>query len=375
MASEIQGRYLESVFWPKIFDRADHEPQPNVRPYTLLFEHSEGVPSTLEQEELFQKSWQTPSDFDDPHPCLSERLAALGYRPTPAGPLDPAKPPLPLPGAPEVSAAQALLGGMAVNLLAQLDQDWTQQVAQAWQEHHGKAQWGRQRLDALNRQSETEQLTVDESMERAKLTGRFHGSEYAIPLIYETCQAYPQDARPFIMMGMVMLNESNADGIAYLERAMAIDPQHQEKGRSVIAAFERDHGTAHRSRTQTAPAPVPGAEPQEDHTRIEPGDRLVPHGLPPQTLAAIKTGLADLPAVRAAAVARKMVSSRPGRTLFVVAVIVSDGVDRDAAAADVKARLKLPGDVAVVLIDGQTEWLRKAIGSLPGSLVFRSASA
>lgn len=377
VVTAVRGRYLHGTFWPKVYEGVDTSPQPNVRPFTMLFEPGGALPTAIEGAKLLRQSWAERSDTEDCHPCLAERLAALGFRPKGAALTEISEPPIPVPDDPQVSAAHALLGGVAPRLIEQLDQDWMRQVSRKWQEEHGKAQWGRQRLEALARQREQGALSFDEDLERAMLTGRFLGDDEGLTVMHQVCSAFPTEPRPYAMMGARLLDLGNPGGVAYLERAMTLDPKVKPMAQELISEFRRVHGNM----------PALGSGSAGDRfarsaagimAPLSPDDRFIPNGLSPQNLASVRSSLAALRLPGEALLVRRIDPANPARPQFVAVLDTgTDGIESaagDRSKAEVREALTLPGDL-IVADNGEYPWLPAKIRSIPGAIVCRTTAA
>jgi Zn-dependent protease with chaperone function len=109
VAVNTRGRYLNEEFWPGIEQAA--KTQGNVAVITTLGRtFQQGLPPEAQQKWL-TAALREQTDFDDTHPCLAERLKALGI----TGPS-------PLPTYVPETAAAHYLGETAEKITGALDQ-------------------------------------------------------------------------------------------------------------------------------------------------------------------------------------------------------------------------------------------------------------
>jgi Zn-dependent protease with chaperone function len=154
------------------------------------------------------------TDTDDTHPCLSDRLAAMGY-PTPKSWV-----PRPM----LQTAAEHFFGDRLADLAAELDLEWYEQRKAAWQRQYHHARSQREYLIALNRNSQTAPLMLGEATVRADLTTELDGELLALPLWQAILDRDPDCAVANYQVGKAIVNRGYASGCAYLERAIALEP-------------------------------------------------------------------------------------------------------------------------------------------------------
>jgi len=117
VAVNTRARYLAEDFWPRIEQSAKR--QGNVAIFTTLGQtFQQGLPPEIQQKWLIA-ALQEQTDFDDTHPCLAERLKALGIIGEP-----------PLPAYVPETAAVHYLGPTAEKLTGLLDQLFSAAMAQ-----------------------------------------------------------------------------------------------------------------------------------------------------------------------------------------------------------------------------------------------------
>ena len=154
------------------------------------------------------------TDTDDTHPCLSDRLAAVGC-PTPKS-----WTPQPI----LHTAAEHFFGDRLVDLAAELDLQWCEHRQAAWQERHHQIRYRREYLADLHLQATTRSLTLCEATSQAELTTELHDESLALPLWQEILARYPEHPQANYRVGKILVNRGHWSGCAYLERAIALDP-------------------------------------------------------------------------------------------------------------------------------------------------------
>ena len=74
----VKSQLLESV-WSEIYQQADEKPEPLSNPYHKLATAVSTDLETEKAEQFLQIALTTPTNNTDTHPCMKERLKAIGY--------------------------------------------------------------------------------------------------------------------------------------------------------------------------------------------------------------------------------------------------------------------------------------------------------
>ena len=240
--AELRGHFFGEEFWSYLFEWGRDRPEP---PPSLMAALGDAYVSGLSgrtAERRYEQALEERTGTDDTHPALRDRLAALGFRGAPGGPLDLPRPPLPLPAPEPSNSAEAYLGPMLPRFSASLEAAWRDQVAADWREAYQKAQAASNRLESLDRQAGREPLNLEEAWERVALTTQLHGETAAAPLLRDFVREYPNHAPANYLLGRTLLEQDDAQGVALLQRAASADPQTKPPSYTAIAEFLRRHG-------------------------------------------------------------------------------------------------------------------------------------
>jgi Zn-dependent protease with chaperone function len=343
VASTVRRALLEARYWSSMDERAANEPQP-ARPYTEM----QGVFKGELEPELARK-WlgmglaQT-TDSTDTHPCLKDRLAALGEQPR-------------VPGRLERSAAEVLLGPALPALAAELDGDWRAAVAEKWTQTYERARDSRKRLAELEARGPEAPLSVQEEWERASLVEDFRDAGAALPLYQRLLEREPGHVSAHFAIGRLLLERGEEAGIGHLEEAMKRDTDailpacgrvmhwFEERGRE-------EEARAWRTRGETWARTLEESKAERDTLRKS--DALEPHGVSEAVLEKLATQLHGYPRVKEAWLVRKTVKHFPERPLYVLGVQFGGGYSSaetdKALIAKLSQELDLPGEAFVVNI-------------------------
>ncbi len=275
------------------------------------------------------------TDTDDTHPCLSDRLAAVGY------PIPKFWTPTPI----LCTAAEHFFGDRLADLAAELDLQWYESRKHAWLQQYQQAQYQREYLATLNLQSTTEVLTPSEATSQAELTTELHGDLLALPLWQEILAQAPSHAKANYHVGKILVNRGHFSGCVYLEQAISLDPD------LVIPSCEELY------RFHTFQADPQSAEiylewrqqhlPKQWRSKLERNikdtDRFVSHDLEPDLVTEIRNKLVDYPTIDQAYLVCKPMQIFPEQPLYILAIEIAN--TRSTNHQKLQAELELENDL------------------------------
>ena len=189
------SRYLNGQYWDEFFAQADHVPAPQRMAYASLAETLPRLDFDRDGLSRFEAaSLGRTTDLDDTHPCIRDRLNALGIRQHEIEPtaLDLAN-----------TAARAWLGKELPALIADHDRDWWQSVGEGWKARHEQVREETAELERL-RAKPLEALEQLELWQLGVLTAR-HGNDADAVAIMRAYQArYPDDWDCAFVLGRLL---------------------------------------------------------------------------------------------------------------------------------------------------------------------------
>ncbi|HEX9944129.1 MAG TPA: M48 family metalloprotease [Thermoanaerobaculia bacterium] len=358
----MAGDFLARDFWPSFFQRIVSQPQPGNGLQELAGTVQSGAWRGTAEERL-ERVLSQETDVQDSHPCLRDRLAALGQEPS-----------LPEPIA--ESAAERYLGPALPALSERLENEWNAEIAPAWQARYEEAQQQRERLEELTRKSRAEELDTAESIERALLAESIEGAEAALPLYQAVLEREPEHAVASFHLGRVLLDREDPEGVRWIEAAMERDGDFVLPGSQLLAAFwqsrgEMERARPYRERTQAEMLTLEQA--QQERAAFNTSDPLIEHGLGDEAVADLAAQLRDFPRVAAAYLARKDVRHLPGQPLYVLAVRLKARFRTQGYHArrvqELAGAVRFPGEAFVVSLALLPWRMRRRIRKLPDARI------
>ena len=286
----IYSHFLYESVWPKVYRQTDGLTHPPGHIITGILNRLKRGPSMEDARSTVELALMKATNNDDTHPCLSDRLQALGY----VVDLDA------LPIVPTPTAAEHFLGPDLEQWMDQLDIAWIEANQKDWTFRHRIWQQQCQCLDRLNKKvidariaalkgaklstdSRLSKLTPEENWKRAYLTWIFQDAKQAIPLFKDVLAQAPHHPHANFYLGKLLVEDDDWTGIPHLERAMANHPAFVIPGAELLYEV---HQTRHqftkaegyRQRRQQHQALWAIAADQRMMLRL--GDRFDSHDLP-----------------------------------------------------------------------------------------------
>jgi hypothetical protein len=346
------------------FERIDHDAKP---PADLMLRWAAAARAPLPAEDACRwlaEALDRPGQPTDTHPTLRARLAALGL----AGP-DLQQPPQPLAGP---SAAQQWLGGRLDALRVDFQAEWARGVQDAWTQQHADAQRLRERLGQLR---DLPARDADEELERLQLSRRLEPTLDLRDELAAFNASHPEHALGLFIEGSVRLDHGDAQGLARLESAMALDPGATRPACERAYAYLKARGDAAAADAMAERWRARAAFEEERQRQLEtvdPAHALAHHGLDPQTEAAVRARLATakLRHVRHVYLVRRVLPVDPHARQWLVCVELDGwGRWRKQQSATIRplASLEWPLPLTFLCLDGPFAPMLARCRAVPGA--------
>ena len=264
---EVKEAQLRETFWPAFFQKSKEEPRAPFDPFEQMLGGLDKPVGAMNTQKWFFEALQVPTGYDDTHPALSDRLAAIGY------PKD----------SPQVtSLLEAVLavenqdGSAATHYLRELPSDFLarenrlirEQLVQAWNENHVKAKEARQQFQKMEEQATKRELTPDEQWERVKLLAQVENNEAALPSLRTIIKENPDHANAHFAIGAILLEQNDPDGVEHLKRASELKHEFGADACTLLAGFYLQQGNRELAESFRRDAAVYYEREQERQERI-----------------------------------------------------------------------------------------------------------
>ncbi|MBU7582620.1 MAG: M48 family metalloprotease [Nostoc sp. TH1S01] len=373
MNVEVKARFLENYFWSDIYQQVQTEIEPPKTSYTAMqIALSQGVP--LREASIYlAHALAEKTDNADTHPCLTDRLKALGCVPGVQEELSVSAPM-------RVSAAQEYLGNIFEKIRDDFSQAWCEKIATPWRQKYAEVQQSFAILDKLNAKAERQQLSLGEATTRALLTFELEGEEAVVPLLREVIKLDHHHASANYLLGQILLKQQDASGIEHIERAIAKDIDIAVDGYQIIFSFLKKQGQNDRAELYQELAEehydllLRG---QEERSSVKTTDEFKAHHLSNPEINQLRQQLSRYPNITTAYLVQKVVQYFPEKPLYILGVMRKfsfweNNYDADNAQL-VDALLKeieLPGALFCLILNSNLNFEKK-FKQIPDATIYQ----
>jgi hypothetical protein len=372
MIMETKGRSLQEDFWTEVHFENVASEVPTERVFarmlgSLAFTDPDRAAASLAQ------AFEVPTDFNDTHPALADRLRIIDYWAHDTPP----EPPKPV----VHDAANAFLGPRAEEFIYEFEEAWKGQLEQGWKERYEYFRTLSTRIEELESLRSNGSASSDELRELARALTELKGSDAAIAVIEETAERFPNLGVAWFNLGGSRLSKGNDDGICDLEKAMEIDETLRLEANELIFQYLRNRGRLEEAKLYAGT--IDDQYEILEKARKErlpplPGDKWLAHDLPATFIESIPrklAGLEEIDAIYAAHKEMEYFPEQPYRVLFVKLRKKGRFKNRHDAAAtvvfDVVTKRLDTGEIHYfVLLTAQWAGTEHYLKKIPGSQVY-----
>jgi Zn-dependent protease with chaperone function len=354
---EVKARFLES-FWSSTYKQVDHQVEPPATAFTNLSNAWHTIVNPQDETQWLDQALAQKTSNADTHPCLADRLAALGY-----GSQERQKLLLPAPA--KAIAAQQFLGNALNRITAHFDQIWSEAIVTSWRQRFAYAQEVQKNLQALEEKAQHQPLTIEEAWNRACWTEEFKGQEAAIALFQDLLKTQPNHAAANYALGQILLQQQNSQGISFLEKGMKLDPDYVLSGCELIYYFLKQQGEIEKANTYQQRAEKHYElvlQAKQERSIVSDKDKFQPHNLPASQVQRLRQQLSNSAQVKEAYLVRKVVNHFPDKPLYVLGIRLHRswwklyGSDHDKEFLDkFSNEMEFSGSVYLIILNNLNE--------------------
>jgi Zn-dependent protease with chaperone function len=317
---ELKSCVIERKFLPDLFKKADEESDPPKDAFTRMLSALSEPIAEDERKLWLGQCLMRRHNYDDTHPALVDRLAALGYTD--------------LKDAASIeefaldesahTADSQLLNFAPADLIGMRNRTWVERVRPQWEQRYQFVREAEKSLSELAQKAESRSLTIEEMWERARFTVGTKGHEPAIPILRELLQQQSDHAAANFTLGEALLAQQDDAGIKNIEHAMLIDMSAVPAGCQLIYGFLTQKGRADEAEKYRQRAQEYYLEAEQariERQNINAKDHFKPHNLPAEKLRHLREQLAAFSRVRVAYLVQKDVKHFPHDPGYVLGII------------------------------------------------------
>jgi len=364
----IHSALLDEKFWPEVFRQATTLALPPQSVFADLAVAISQPLSSVDVTNSIKTALLLETNNLDTHPCLSDRLKALGVAVESGAAA--------LPPATTATAAQTFLGeAEAAAFAIQLSQRWLKSIEPDWKLRYEQAVELRERLASLE-QKETAALL----WERARIVRNLEGEAAALPVAQRVLELEPLHAKANFVCGLQALRTDEPRGVEMVERAIAADSTLALRGCVELHAYYSRIG----QREKLNELEIRIDEQHELMARsaaerniVAATDSFTAHDLSAVEVQQLREIFAAEADIRAVDVARKQLEIFPQLPLFVISVCVRrSGWTLRQAAANKKLigrlvpRIRLSHEFHIFIARKSLKALGEQVSITPGARIF-----
>lgn len=303
--------YMADTYWSDLYSKSRNEEYPPADSYSRLIESASHIPKPLFGEKI-KEALTAETDLHDTHPCLRDRLRALGTKPDKLTLL-----------ANRDSAAAHWLGELNGALIDDFNAEWLNNMQQPWSQRYEELQVYRTKIQAYQKGS-LDGLGEESLWEYASALEEYEGEETALP-VYRTLLERNSD-HPYanFIVGRGLLSQDDESGVELINKAIELDPELDETGNELLFNYyyhaKEDEASAqiyyerwsrHEQTRQAA---------DEERADLNKKAVLLPHELDGDGMLAVADVLKQSERVKRAWLARREVEHLPEIPSFLMAV-------------------------------------------------------
>lgn len=377
MRLPVTNTLLSDKFWPQIFSLATQEKEP---PGNVMLAMQQSLRTGLapaEAQKSLRQGFLLETSNADTHPCLKDRLRAMGRLPAQAGnPEFTVEPPPP----PHQSAAEVFLADQSGAVAQLLSDQWRQAVAQQWAARHEHAQKLAGDLAALETPADAPP-TAAQLWEKAHKLIQLHSDQEALPVIEQLLALEPAHPAGNFILGRHRLKNDDPGGVALIEGAMDADPELTKEGCNLLYAYYRRTGQPGKIKPLEARMDkfqAITALASQERQQINAANTFIPAMLTPQQLESLLKIFAAEPEIAAAGIARKQVEHFQQSPCYVIGLEIKVPfwkLRRSSANAALVNRVlkqvRLPGCFLVFVNGKNLKALWTKVSAVPGAVIYR----
>jgi tetratricopeptide (TPR) repeat protein len=263
------------------------------------------------------------------------------------------------------------------DFMVRFDALWKEQIASVWIEQHAQDQRASLRLQELEFASHARKLTLEELWERASLISSTQDAATAMPLFKDILEQNPDHAEANLAVGTTLLEQHDATGISYLEKAMKLSEATTGEACRLAYEFHLERGEFPEADKYYERLERFSEKMQTfyDHAiHFSGNDRFEGHGLSESEVEKLRTQLDGIHGLGRTYLVRKIVDEAT-EPLYVIGVFATytwrageNEKHVEALLDELSSRVQFPHSLIFISMDAHRYLLTKFEG-IPGAVV------
>ncbi|CEG29425.1 Protease HtpX [Bacillus sp. B-jedd] len=360
-AISVGAQYYYRNYFDELFEESSKN---NVvpQPYSQFFNKAQKL-DPLVANSFLKTQLDRESTVFDTHPCLTDRLKAIGM--TSNIPKN------------EESAVDYFFANPD-SILQQFNQAWLEWNGEKWNEQIASYNEAKNRLQELENRKE---LDLQGKFDKAILLRQLVGNDPAAALLEEVIAEYPEEriALAYLTLGNIYLHkeETAQKGEDFIKKAVEIDWELKEDALESLCEYYYYTGQTEafeEARTQLEAWPNIIEQFEEEFVELNFEDHYVPHNQAPEEVSAIVDELGRHSEIIEAYLVRKVIELIPERKVYALALTVQipEGAEleeyTDHLLEKYAQEFQLPENIHFYILNGFEDFEKK-VKEVGGSLI------
>jgi len=372
----VKSCFLENSFWIDIQKQIVHQAEPPENIYVSMLTSLQSPISEENSQQWLEQALMEKTQNTDTHPCLTERLEALGYSDSIDRILK-----LFYIKAIQTPAAEQLLGTSLKKFTIEFSRDWKAEASTSWRQHYAYLQETKCKLEALEQKTQTQTLNEQQAWDRAYYTLELQGEEAAVPCLKIALEQYPDCVEANYTLGRILLKQSDEAGIELVEKAIAQKRDWVIPGCELIYNFLDKTGRTEEANNYQKQAEQHYQillESKQERSIITKHDRFKPHSLEALEIARIKQKIVSISQIKEVYLVEKVLAHFPEDRCLILGIIrkqkfiESEDVNQKLLDRLIEQLKFLEIDyILVILNDRRFSNLKKKIRQIDRSVLLR----
>ena len=375
---KLRRKSLSEEFWPTFFKRASTEPEPPEETFNeMLTALRQPIPPGNAQSWFTQELTQKHG-YSDTHPALGDRLEAIGYADVrTSADLQPFL------KADDQFGDDYFLQSVPSEFIASTNRLWREGVVEDWRERYKFVVEADKTLAALEEKAKTDELSLEDRWERARLLGGMKGPVEALPLLQEIVAVEPEHPDANYNLGEALLEQGDEAGIRHIELAMEKEVHAIPAGCQLIYDFlssRKREEEAERYRRCIIDYYKEVEMAQAERNDVSINDSFKYHEIAPELLHDLREQLKTFPNLATAHLVQKVLRHFPQEPSYVLGITSkrawyrSQSNERDGKLVnELGEQLNFPGFILIIPFEQNYKALRKVFERVQGSEIYRAA--
>lgn len=370
----VYGSLTEKHFWPRLLLQTNLKATPPSDAFMALRNSLRTGPTAEDGQRWLRQAFLAETDISDTHPCLKDRLRAIGHLPPdPIGTY-----PIEL-FQPSSCAMDHYLGAFAAQATQLMSTAWRESITTYWSERHARARTLAQELVQMDERKDLPP-TVSELWHKACNLMELRGASAVEPVLNQVLRLEPNHAGANYLLGRNLLEQDNVQGVAFVEAAIKVEPTITTDALGLVHAYYARTGQRGKmdvllERLDRHAALMDRA--QKERLEISKSDEFLPHDLPDWHIENLRTAIASETDIALAAVVQKRVHYLPERPAYALAVWVQAPwwrlriiSNHQALVKRLARKVEIPGECVIFTAHGKYKKIGRRVRAVANAMIY-----